>query len=113
MFGETVCRETVSILRALVFGADGACVEIGLWSILPVAAAFVLGVVGLQFGARMLLYMIFERRARARIRPGAHAVAQPVPEPPAQPPEPAPAPRGRVGKTAYDGGPIKTRRRWR
>lgn len=28
------CTETVSILHALIFGADGACISVSIWSVL-------------------------------------------------------------------------------
>ncbi|WP_341368602.1 hypothetical protein [Yoonia sp. BS5-3] len=48
------CRETVSILHALIFGADGACVSIGISSLLWAFGAFMVLVVIAQFAARKL-----------------------------------------------------------
>jgi len=53
MLTET-CRETVSILYALIFGAGEACVAISLWSILSAFGAFIVLVVIAQFLARRL-----------------------------------------------------------
>ena len=50
----TDCTETVSILHAIVFGADGACVEISIGSILAALTAFTVLVVIAQFFARKL-----------------------------------------------------------
>lgn len=52
MFGN--CRETVSILYALIFGADGACVMFSITSILTAFAAFIVLVILAQFVARRL-----------------------------------------------------------
>ncbi|MCK0096200.1 hypothetical protein MWU60_11510 [Yoonia sp. F2084L] len=52
MFGD--CTETVSILQAIVFGADGACVMLSTGSILTAFAAFIVLVVIAQFLARRL-----------------------------------------------------------
>ncbi len=52
MFGE--CTETVSILYALIFGANGACVAFSLPSILAAFGAFMVLVVIAQFAARKL-----------------------------------------------------------
>lgn len=46
------CQETVSILNALVFGANGACVRIDIWSLLSAFAVFMGIVIILQWGAR-------------------------------------------------------------
>jgi hypothetical protein len=48
------CTETVSILYAIVFGADGACIMLSMGSILSAFAAFILLVVIAQFLARRL-----------------------------------------------------------
>ena len=49
------CTHTVSILHALVLGTDGACIDVGLPSILPAVLAFVVVVVALRYGALALL----------------------------------------------------------
>ena len=48
------CIETVSILYAIIFGADGACVRLSTSSILTALAAFMVLVVVAQFIARKL-----------------------------------------------------------
>ena len=50
----TTCTETVSILYAIVFGADGACIAISTGSILAAFAAFMVIVILAQFVARKL-----------------------------------------------------------
>ena len=52
MFGD--CAETVSILYAIIFGADGACVAFSTASILTAFGAFMVLVVIAQFFARRL-----------------------------------------------------------
>lgn len=52
MFGD--CSETVSILYAVIFGADGACVAINTFSILTAFGAFMVLIVIAQFFARLL-----------------------------------------------------------
>lgn len=61
------CAETVSILYAIVFGADGACVLISAWSLLTAFAAFMVLVVIAQFFARKL----WARLTRPTPRPAA------------------------------------------
>jgi uncharacterized membrane protein len=48
------CTETVSLLYAIVFGADGACVNIGMSSLIWAFVAFIVLVVIAQFFARKL-----------------------------------------------------------
>ncbi|MGJ8587236.1 MAG: hypothetical protein ACSHXW_03710 [Yoonia sp.] len=50
----TTCTETISILYAIVFGADGACIDVSTGSILAAFAAFMVLVVMAQFVARRL-----------------------------------------------------------
>ncbi len=52
MFGN--CTETVSILHAIIFGADGACIMLSMGSILWALGAFFVAVVIAQFIARKL-----------------------------------------------------------
>lgn len=52
------CKETVSILQALVFGAHGACIDLSLASILMAAGAFVAAAVLLKvFGLGLLVLL--------------------------------------------------------
>ena len=55
------CAETVSILYALVFGADGACIMLSLGSILSAFAAFMVLVVIAQFVARKLWAKLMDK----------------------------------------------------
>lgn len=61
MFGD--CTETVSILYAIVFGADDACVSMSLASILTAFGAFMVLVVIAQFFARRLWKKLTQRPA--------------------------------------------------
>lgn len=56
------CRETVSILWALVFGAGDACVSVSMWSVIFAILPFAAFVFLLQYIANTLL---FGRRDRA------------------------------------------------
>ncbi len=53
---QPTCQETVSLLRALFMGADGACVDLGGWSLIFALAGFVTGVFLLQKLANRLLF---------------------------------------------------------
>jgi len=61
MFGD--CSETVSILYAVIFGADGACVAISTFSILTAFGAFMVLIVIAQFFARLLWKTLKQPRA--------------------------------------------------
>jgi hypothetical protein len=50
----TTCIQTVSILDAIIFGANGACIDVSTGSILAAFAAFMGLVVIAQFLARRL-----------------------------------------------------------
>lgn len=55
MFEANACEDIVSIVEALVFGANGACIDIGIGSLLGGIALFVGAVVALRFvGARVV-----------------------------------------------------------
>ncbi len=57
MFQEVPpCTDTVSPLWAMIFGAGDACVEIGLWSLMPVLVLFVVGIMALQWIANRFLF---------------------------------------------------------
>ena len=63
MFETITCTETVSILEAVVFGVDGACIDIGLASLLGAVVAFIFCVVGLRvLGSRLLKRLFPSRR---------------------------------------------------
>ncbi len=59
MFEAGLCRTTVSILEAIVFGAGNACVDIGTTSMLSAVAVFIGAVVLIRFIAMRLLRVIF------------------------------------------------------
>ena len=50
------CDSTVSVLHALVFGSDGACIELGQWSLVAVIVVFGAAVTVLQFVVKKLLF---------------------------------------------------------
>jgi len=78
MFAE--CRETVSILYALTFGAGDACIDIGVWSLMSAFAAFILIVVILQLLARRLWARLTRVPADNAPRPDA-AAGRPLDKP--------------------------------
>ncbi|MDF0601129.1 hypothetical protein P1J78_10340 [Psychromarinibacter sp. C21-152] len=70
------CKETVSPLWALIFGAGDACIEMSMWSILLLILPFAAFVMVLQFVANRLLFGRRERpdaprENRRRVRPKA------------------------------------------
>ena len=75
MFGD--CRETVSILYAVIFGADGACIMLSTSSILTAFAAFIFLVVVAQFIARWLWKQLIQPRPTIE----ADIVEPPIPAP--------------------------------
>lgn len=64
-----LCQETVSILQAIVFGADGACVDIGLFSILGGVALFMALVLLLRFVGSAILRHVFPSLRRRKKSP--------------------------------------------
>lgn len=64
MFGTTECRGTVSIAESILFGADGACVDLGVASLLGGVALFVGAVVALRFLGSAVLTLIFPKLRR-------------------------------------------------
>ncbi|WP_425051562.1 hypothetical protein [Psychromarinibacter sp. S121] len=66
MFQAVPCRETVSLLWSLLFGAGDACVSLSMWSILSAIIPFAVVVFGLQWALKRLL---FGRRETAARRP--------------------------------------------
>ena len=69
MLEMQTCPDTVSGLEALILGADGACIDLGLGSILGLVAAFVAAVVILKVTGRTLLNLVFARRRKLEIQP--------------------------------------------
>ena len=64
-----LCQETVSILQAIVFGADGACVDIGVFSILGGVALFMALVLLLRFVGSAILRHAFRSLQRTKTSP--------------------------------------------
>lgn len=96
MFQANACSETVSILRAVIFGADGACIDIGLTSLLGGVALFIGLVVALRFAAAALLRRVFPQLRRKNTGP-IDAIAQP--------------PDAGLKRLPYE-SPIRSIRRW-
>ncbi|MEO0830258.1 MAG: hypothetical protein AAFY03_07330, partial [Pseudomonadota bacterium] len=71
LFDASPCQNTVSLLEAIVLGADGACIDIGLFSLLSALTVFVGGVVVLQWAARRVLRGLFpnQRSAQSPLQP--------------------------------------------
>lgn len=63
------CTQTVSILYAVIFGADGACISVSTTSILFAFGAFILLVVIAQFLARRLWKKLTQRPAPSEGEP--------------------------------------------
>ena len=59
MLQTSPCNETISIVQAVVFGADEACIDIGLTSLLGGVALFIALVVAFRSAAVALLRRIF------------------------------------------------------
>ncbi len=58
----------MGILHALIFGADGACIDMGISSLLPAVAAFMTAVVVLQLlGSRLLRALLGRNDPVARV----------------------------------------------
>ena len=68
------CAETVSILEAIVFGAGGACIDIGMTSLLGAVAGFVVCVLLIRYVAMQVLRQVFPGLRRT----GARKVAMPA-----------------------------------
>jgi len=69
MFEQTTCTTTVSIVEAIIFGTNGACINIGMPSILGLVAGFVVAVVLLRLMGMWVLRRVFpslRRKSRAR-----------------------------------------------
>lgn len=92
------CRAVVSILEALVFGADGACIDLSMPSVLMSLVAFVVAVVVLRYlalAALVVLAMPFtRRRQKASAEKAAHEDANPKPT------------------SKFDDGPIQSTGAW-
>ncbi len=91
MFEAGACKETVSLLHAILFGADGACVDVGTGSIVAFVAAFMVCVVALKILGRRVIGLVFRRSG-----PGASATTHS-------------AMSERQGVDEVDEGPIRSR----
>ncbi|MGR3511926.1 MAG: hypothetical protein ACU0GG_04125 [Paracoccaceae bacterium] len=80
LFDASPCQSTVSLLEAILFGADGACVDLGLPSLLSALAVFVVGVVVLQWAARRAVRGLFPNRRSAEPSFTPHPAPKPAPE---------------------------------
>ncbi len=54
MMGSGNCTEVINIFQWAVFGADGACINIGMQSVVGAVIAFLVAVTALQLIARRL-----------------------------------------------------------
>ena len=68
LFEATACTETISILEAIALGGDGACIDIGLSSVLGAVAGFIAVVLLIRFVAMQVLRRIFPGLARKQRR---------------------------------------------
>lgn len=110
MFVSAPCQDTVTILEALLFGTDGACLDLSMPSIYWSAAAFAVAVVVLKVLGRFII-SLFTRGIRSALRSDEQqTLASDRTEPPHRVTTTAAPSTGRIGKTDYDGGPIKSLR---
>ena len=87
------CTETVSILTAILFGADGACVEVSLASMAPFFVLFLGAVVILQWIARRAVAELFPKRPVEPARSD-HLTDR----------------KGLIGRSEHDSGPVRSTR---
>ncbi|MEM9426347.1 MAG: hypothetical protein AAGA06_06565 [Pseudomonadota bacterium] len=66
LFGANACRETVSVIEALIFGAGDACIDLGLTSLLSGVALFIGCVVALRIIGSWALRRAFGALRRPR-----------------------------------------------
>lgn len=100
IFTEAACTATVSILEAIFFGPNGACIDIGLTSLLGGVVLFIAAVVALRLLGSALL-----RRAipALRRRPSELMAASSEPHPNGLDPMPYESPIKSTG--AWGGKP--------
>lgn len=65
-----VCRKTVTILEAIAYGREGACLDLGTGSLAAAVVAFVVAVVALKVLGKLLLSALFAGLRRALARRG-------------------------------------------
>lgn len=75
----TACTKTVSILEAILLGANGACIDLGMSSLLAAVAGFVVSVLVIRFVAMQVLRRVFPGLRGRRSKP-----LTPPPDPTAQ-----------------------------
>ena len=96
MLTDAACQTTVFILEAVILGTNGDCIDLGPGSILSAVAGFMVAVVVLKILGKAILV-----RMASGLSSKPAAAADPVE---------APDVPGRIGKTDYDGGPIRSAR---
>ena len=96
MLSNGSCRETVSILEAMVFGTNGACMDLGMWSVLTAVMVFCLLVVALKILGKVMLIAMFGGLRIAAQGPESYGFTD------------APA----MPEVAGDGGPIRSSGAW-
>lgn len=96
MLSTGTCRETVGILEAMVFGTNGACIDLGMWSVLTAVMVFCLLVVGLKILGKLTLVALFGSLRIAAQGPESYGFTD------------APA----VPEVARDTGPIRSTGSW-
>jgi len=110
LFVSAPCRDTVTILEALLFGTDGACLDLGMPSIYWSVAAFAVAVVVLKVLGRLAITLLTSG-IRSALRSGEPQPLASDRTEASHRTTPAATPStGRIGKTDYDGGPIKSLR---
>ncbi|MCB2116979.1 MAG: hypothetical protein KDE00_11940 [Rhodobacteraceae bacterium] len=77
MFETEVCEKTVSLPRAILFGADGACVDIGTGSLIGFVALFIAAVVALKLFGRALFDRFVVRPAGDKLAARRSGSAEP------------------------------------
>lgn len=105
MLANGSCRETVSILEAMTFGTHGACVDLGMWSVITAVSVFCLLVVALKILGKVTLVALFGGLRIAAQSPESYGFTDP-------PAFPDGAHRVPLGQVADDGGPIRSTGAW-
>lgn len=96
LFGANACRETVSVIEALIFGAGDACIDLNMPSLLSGVALFIGCVVALRIIGSWALRQAF----------GALRRPKEMPESPSHMPEDE-----ALQRMPYE-SPIRSTRRW-
>ena len=101
MFASGNCSETVSILEAMVFGSNGACIGLGMVSVLTAVLALCVLVVLLKVLGKVTLFALFGGLRIAARDPEYYAAFE-------APALSDPSSRFGIGSMADDGGPIRS-----